>query len=103
MIRRPPRSTLFPYTTLFRSLERHVRLAAPEHLLAHVLRLRLQLVHRDDARPRALTAYRQQVLAMLPRRLGHDRVGDVEHLLGRAVVLRQRDHFGGGLEELRKT
>src|SRR3712207_8077630 len=24
MIRRPPRSTLFPYTTLFRSRERHV-------------------------------------------------------------------------------
>src|SRR3989449_9278936 len=27
MIRRPPRSTLFPYTTLFRSLERHARRA----------------------------------------------------------------------------
>src|SRR5688572_31186026 len=25
MIRRPPRSTLFPYTTLFRSAGRHVR------------------------------------------------------------------------------
>src|SRR5260370_15120095 len=25
MIRRPPRSTLFPYTTLFRSLERDLR------------------------------------------------------------------------------
>src|SRR5256885_4076223 len=25
MIRRPPRSTLFPYTTLFRSPEHHVR------------------------------------------------------------------------------
>src|SRR2546430_11990266 len=25
MIRRPPRSTLFPYTTLFRSRERHVQ------------------------------------------------------------------------------
>src|SRR3989449_4648667 len=25
MIRRPPRSTLFPYTTLFRSLRTHVR------------------------------------------------------------------------------
>src|SRR5260370_15457764 len=25
MIRRPPRSTLFPYTTLFRSLQRSVR------------------------------------------------------------------------------
>src|SRR5258705_3134848 len=28
MIRRPPRSTLFPYTTLFRSRVRDVRLAA---------------------------------------------------------------------------
>src|SRR5260221_4938387 len=28
MIRRPPRSTLFPYTTLFRSLELHERLLA---------------------------------------------------------------------------
>src|SRR3712207_6953248 len=25
MIRRPPRSTLFPYTTLFRSVQRHER------------------------------------------------------------------------------
>src|SRR2546422_6881984 len=40
MIRRPPRSTLFPYTTLFRSLRRHrvatldpaVRRAARGHL-----------------------------------------------------------------------
>src|SRR5205809_5932569 len=29
MIRRPPRSTLFPYTTLFRSLERNPHLASP--------------------------------------------------------------------------
>src|SRR5215213_9380184 len=28
MIRRPPRSTLFPYTTLFRSLHRHADVAA---------------------------------------------------------------------------
>src|SRR2546422_1902202 len=33
MIRRPPRSTLFPYTTLFRSLELHDHLDAL--LLAH--------------------------------------------------------------------
>src|SRR3712207_8834173 len=31
MIRRPPRSTLFPYTTLFRSQER-IRRAAPHHV-----------------------------------------------------------------------
>src|SRR5206468_7444725 len=29
MIRRPPRSTLFPYTTLFRSLVVHVHAAPP--------------------------------------------------------------------------
>src|SRR3712207_8176101 len=37
MIRRPPRSTLFPYTTLFRSVERRhhlqVRVADPVHSL----------------------------------------------------------------------
>src|SRR2546426_4144639 len=30
MIRRPPRSTLFPYTTLFRSLQARARLGARE-------------------------------------------------------------------------
>src|SRR5438876_12353590 len=34
MIRRPPRSTLFPYTTLFRSLAGHV---AGERALDHLL------------------------------------------------------------------
>src|SRR3712207_9012794 len=35
MIRRPPRSTLFPYTTLFRSVHRHGKLGriADEHQL----------------------------------------------------------------------
>src|SRR3712207_7041144 len=32
MIRRPPRSTLFPYTTLFRSFEQRVRLAEAARL-----------------------------------------------------------------------
>src|SRR3989441_4512183 len=34
MIRRPPRSTLFPYTTLFRSLERRLAARAIEGLPA---------------------------------------------------------------------
>src|SRR5260221_8613559 len=47
MIRRPPRSTLFPYTTLFRSLQ-----AADDHAsladdVAYLLRVDLDL---DDAR-----------------------------------------------------
>src|SRR3712207_7584434 len=32
MIRRPPRSTLFPYTTLFRSFVPGLNIAAPIHL-----------------------------------------------------------------------
>src|SRR5256885_8264336 len=44
MIRRPPRSTLFPYTTLFRSDLRQLGLAGP------IVRQRQQL-DRDLARP----------------------------------------------------
>src|SRR2546430_6787442 len=35
MIRRPPRSTLFPYTTLFRSLRlRNIELPGPNHSIS---------------------------------------------------------------------
>src|SRR2546429_5895453 len=37
MIRRPPRSTLFPYTTLFRSLSRPRRRKSPNRPRRHVL------------------------------------------------------------------
>src|SRR2546426_5150937 len=52
MIRRPPRSTLFPYTTLFRSLDDHIepplrqRSADAPHIGETEPRLR-QAVHRD--------------------------------------------------------
>src|SRR5438132_9705870 len=35
MIRRPPRSTLFPYTTLFRSVVGRVRADHPPHQAVH--------------------------------------------------------------------
>src|SRR2546430_3905572 len=38
MIRRPPRSTLFPYTTLFRSIARRHRLRSPLHVYDHAKR-----------------------------------------------------------------
>src|SRR3712207_8843290 len=66
MIRRPPRSTLFPYTTLFRSLGEHAALAV-EDAGGQVPRLadagaeggadqreRLFLDHRDEAVPHHL-------------------------------------------------
>src|SRR3712207_6972353 len=58
MIRRPPRSTLFPYTTLFRSHEGEV--VVPEHRVVEPhpgreepedLRVRLRLAEGRDRRP----------------------------------------------------
>src|SRR3712207_8501067 len=58
MIRRPPRSTLFPYTTLFRSIgkgiERRLRLAETRFRLAHVLPRLLDPL--GEARPPHLEA-----------------------------------------------
>src|SRR3712207_8797833 len=64
MIRRPPRSTLFPYTTLFRSqtVYEHLAKMNPQGALGYVRRIRescARLSHfsergtrRDDTRPR---------------------------------------------------
>src|SRR3989454_12692507 len=55
MIRRPPRSTLFPYTTLFRSrrvLVATVDLGHEKHFVAIAVAQRLS--HADLARPTAL-------------------------------------------------
>src|SRR5256885_10783611 len=46
MIRRPPRSTLFPYTTLFRSLSS--RLLQCLDSLLQILNLRCELSHLDS-------------------------------------------------------
>src|SRR3712207_8811292 len=46
MIRRPPRSTLFPYTTLFRSVA-HLRAVALLGDHVHVERERLHLLEQD--------------------------------------------------------
>src|SRR3989442_2118592 len=51
MIRRPPRSTLFPYTTLFRSgpAPWHRRRERPTPPRAHPLPVRIRLPVRPDA------------------------------------------------------
>src|SRR3712207_3655410 len=56
MIRRPPRSTLFPYTTLFRS----VRHCAPSsaRALSHVADLGVKVVHFGTGTEHLLTAMR---------------------------------------------
>src|SRR5258708_21560750 len=44
MIRRPPRSTLFPYTTLFRSMPQLFALAEREGIMEHTGMTRAQLI-----------------------------------------------------------
>src|SRR3712207_8466371 len=69
MIRRPPRSTLFPYTTLFRSVDDlHVHARQPAQL-------RLQPTERMTAEAADLLQLRQL-----------DRQRPAEHDLGRAVA-----------------
>src|SRR3712207_8740170 len=54
MIRRPPRSTLFPYTTLFRSLrpDRATGARPPRRDREHTLRRRVPRPRRGDGRAR---------------------------------------------------
>src|SRR2546427_4926390 len=56
MIRRPPRSTLFPYTTLFRSVGARPREPLVGALVEHVQRLVAQL--RKLSAPAGATAHR---------------------------------------------
>src|SRR3712207_7813740 len=69
MIRRPPRSTLFPYTTLFRSSRRR-----PHHWRPpwqeHGLRL-----YRD---PRALAPRRQEGGSQLPPRRSEEHTSELQ-------------------------
>src|SRR3712207_7302864 len=106
MIRRPPRSTLFPYTTLFRSVE-DLQWADPSTLdLLSFLATNLTaehvvvvLTYRDDVR---LAAHLREWLAELARlpsvqrlplpRLSPGETGEVvRHLLGRAPTSDELD------------
>ena len=71
-----------------------------ENAGADELRLRRQVVDRHELRTRPLAAHRQQVLAVLARRVGHERVRGIEDALARAEVLRQRDDLGLGAEAI---
>src|SRR2546430_11243741 len=65
MIRRPPRSTLFPYTTLFRSLgPRMLRLGAERSLGAHPYFVPVEhtKIARHELGPDALLAVEQAVV-----------------------------------------
>src|SRR5258705_14019268 len=89
MIRRPPRSTLFPYTTLFRSLVASFRSTLDEALEASLL---LQVVDAADPGFRAQMQVTREVLDEIG-------AGDVPWIL----VLNKIDKVApAGREELSK-
>src|SRR5256885_14571649 len=66
MIRRPPRSTLFPYTTLFRSGRRHREATRPQHE---------ELVLPGDAAPRLRREDRFEILRATQPAVAYDMEG----------------------------
>src|SRR5256885_10990148 len=58
MIRRPPRSTLFPYTTLFRSAMLWLNcLPLTGYVLGALMHLTLDLMFNAELTPRSITAF----------------------------------------------
>src|SRR2546422_4196694 len=80
MIRRPPRSTLFPYTTLFRSRDRRVGVVLVLHL---ALQLQVLQVERHLPLRRVLAG------AERPPALGHQLLGALALQREPAVVARE--------------
>src|SRR2546425_8599690 len=94
MIRRPPRSTLFPYTTLFRSREKP-ELLRQHHALLAVVRV---LGRPRGARSEEHTSELQS-LAYLVCRLLLEKKNNVYRPSGRAGdVARYCDWLGGGTD-----
>src|SRR5256885_11347000 len=78
MIRRPPRSTLFPYTTLFRSLA-DVGIVHPqrrEDVAAHVGRIRLAGERLDEQSKHAVVGVR--VLHRRSRRRSEEHTSELQ-------------------------
>src|SRR3712207_9136106 len=79
MIRRPPRSTLFPYTTLFRS----ALVARPELVVLDEPTSALDPLGRADVRDVVLSLRGRGVAVLLNSHL----IGEVERVCDRVVVL----------------
>src|SRR3712207_7574548 len=81
MIRRPPRSTLFPYTTLFRSLELHDERAVVGrvHLVDQRVEARERRRQREDAIQRELHVPAGDRAAVERRPRRPDRLRSEEH------------------------
>src|SRR3712207_8380882 len=82
MIRRPPRSTLFPYTTLFRSLLTLIALTAMTGQQAHFLHPFYERRRSIDTQHELFTDVIHRLLVVLPQHEQHQilRIGNAQWL-----------------------
>src|SRR5256885_12316708 len=97
MIRRPPRSTLFPYTTLFRSdlhfgaavlpvqLQRHDRVAAPFHRADQSRKLLLKRSERSGEH----TSELQSPCNLLCRLLLEKKINETHRMTENRITIHQ--------------
>src|SRR5690349_24008067 len=78
MIRRPPRSTLFPYTTLFRSSDRHPDGGVPRLPRPRSRLRRAQPVERSEEHTSELQSRRDLVCRLLLEKKKKDGVSDTD-------------------------
>src|ERR1022692_4620016 len=89
MIRRPPRSTLFPYTTLFRSVRALRQDQTGEMTVADAGSTNLTVAFPDEPLHAALTKMLNRDVGRLPV-VERDKPTQVVGYLGRAAILSAR-------------
>src|SRR3712207_8648181 len=87
MIRRPPRSTLFPYTTLFRSVSLLDRQINAEQRIADAWRVGAAAAQEVEVRERAREEVRRTALRDTP-----EEAAAVVALTRRYLALRSEEH-----------
>src|SRR5260370_10561847 len=97
MIRRPPRSTLFPYTTLFRSTYRCSYRGGAHCLKAHSITARSTM--RSEERTSELQSHLNLVCRLLLEKKNTDKFALLQDLCkrGRHHTLTLRDQVGSDL------
>src|SRR2546422_11487544 len=104
MIRRPPRSTLFPYTTLFRSITGYKRMQAAEHELEQNRRLTALIQSQLEGERRAIARELHDELAhcvtaiktigtAIASRAGEAKPGSREHATTIGCVAPRMQHI----------
>src|SRR2546422_3323559 len=96
MIRRPPRSTLFPYTTLFRSIDRsreQTRLVRPRQQLVHRPAAGGAAVHRVGVHVHPHEAVRARLVEAAARSEEHtSELQSRLHLVCRLLLEKKKQH-----------